>query len=104
MPPQIATNVMIGLLIAVGLILLYLFFLFTRNPVLVKIGLRNIPRRPSQSILIIIGLTLSIVIILSALATGDGTQFVLQPQCESGIDGGGIDGLLGQHPQRDAGQ
>ena len=68
---QYATNTMIGLLIAVGLILLYLVLLATRNPVLVKIGLRNIPRRPSQSILIVIGLTLSTVIILSSLATGD---------------------------------
>ena len=68
---QYAVNVMIGLLIAVGLILLYLAFLATRNPVLVKIGLRNIPRRPAQSLLIVIGLTLSTVIILSALATGD---------------------------------
>ena len=71
MTQQIANNTMIGLLIAVGLILLYLFLLATRNPVLVKIGLRNIPRRPSQSVLIVIGLTLSTVIILSSLATGD---------------------------------
>ncbi len=71
MTQQIATNTMIGVLIAVGLILLYLVLLATRNPVLVKIGLRNIPRRPSQSILIVIGLTLSTIIILSSLATGD---------------------------------
>lgn len=71
MTQQIATNVMIGLLVAVGLILAYLLFVAARNPVLVKIGLRNIPRRPSQSILIVIGLTLSTVIILSSLATGD---------------------------------
>ena len=63
--------VMFGLLIAVGLILLYLTAVAARNPVLVKIGLRNIPRRPAQSILIVIGLTLSTIIIVSALATGD---------------------------------
>src|SRR3712207_9234938 len=62
---------MIGLLIAVGLIILYLALLAMRNPVLVKIGLRNIPRRPAQSVLIVIGLTLSTVIILSSLAIGD---------------------------------
>ena len=71
MTQQIATNIMIGLLIAVGLILLYLFFVALRNPVLIKIGLRNIPRRPAQSVLIVVGLTLSTVIILSSLATGD---------------------------------
>jgi putative ABC transport system permease protein len=66
-----ANYFMVGLLVAVGLILLYLTALAARNPVLVKIGLRNIPRRPAQSILIVIGLTLSTIIIVSALATGD---------------------------------
>ena len=69
MPSQ--TTIMIGLLAAVGLILLYLLFVATRNPVIARIGLRNIPRRPAQSVLIVIGLTLSTVIILSALSTGD---------------------------------
>jgi putative ABC transport system permease protein len=71
MTQTITNYVMIGLLSAVGLILLYLLFLAARNPVLVKIGLRNIPRRPAQSILIVVGLTLSTVIILSSLAIGD---------------------------------
>ena len=60
------TTLMIGLIIAVALILLYLVLVAARNPVLVKIGLRNIPRRPAQSILIIIGLTLSTIIIVSS--------------------------------------
>lgn len=63
--------VMVVLVVGVGLILLYLAILAMRNPVLVKIGLRNIPRRPAQSVLIVIGLTLSTIIILSSLATGD---------------------------------
>lgn len=71
MTQTITNYVMISLLGAVGLILLYLLFLATRNPVLVKIGLRNIPRRPAQSVLIVVGLTLSTVIILSSLAIGD---------------------------------
>lgn len=65
------TNVMIGLIVAVALILLYLVLMATRNPVLIKIGLRNIPRRPAQSILIVLGLTLSTIIIVSSLTTGD---------------------------------
>lgn len=64
-------NVMIGLLIGVAGVLLYILLLGWRNPVLVKIGLRNIPRRPAQSVLIILGLTLSTIIILSSLTTGD---------------------------------
>ena len=66
-----SSTFVIGLLIGVGAILIYLLLVALRNPVLVKIGLRNIPRRPAQSILIVIGLTLSTVIIISALATGD---------------------------------
>lgn len=65
------TSIMIGLLVCVGLILLYLGFVSLRNPVLVKVGLRNIPRRPAQSILIVIGLTLSTIIIVSAFSIGD---------------------------------
>ena len=67
----LTTNIMIGLVVGVGLVILYLIWLTTRNPVLIKVGLRNIPRRPAQSILIVIGLTLSTIIIVSALSTGD---------------------------------
>jgi putative ABC transport system permease protein len=42
-----------------------------RQPILFEIGLRNIPRRPAQSVLIVLGLMLSTVIIAAALATGD---------------------------------
>ncbi len=71
MTQTITNYVMFGLLGAVALILLYLLFLALRKPVLVKIGLRNLPRRPAQSVLIVIGLALSTVIILSSLAIGD---------------------------------
>src|SRR5947209_6351055 len=42
-----------------------------RNRLLLKLGLRNIPRRPAQTMLIIVGLMLSTVIITSAFGTGD---------------------------------
>ncbi len=42
-----------------------------RNPLLFKIGLRNIPRRRAQTALIAIGLMLSTLLISSAFATGD---------------------------------
>ena len=42
-----------------------------RNRVMLKLGLRNIPRRRSQTILIVIGLTLATIIITSAFGTGD---------------------------------
>ncbi|MBD0328824.1 MAG: ABC transporter permease [Thermoleophilia bacterium] len=42
-----------------------------RNPIFVKLGLRNIPRRRGRSALIVAGLMLGTVIISAALATGD---------------------------------
>src|SRR5579859_7804728 len=46
-----------------------------RNRLLVKLGVRNIPRRRAQTILIIVGLMLSTVIITSAFGTGDTVSY-----------------------------
>jgi putative ABC transport system permease protein len=54
--------------------------LWWRNPVLMKIGLRNLTRRKGQSVLIVIGLTLSTVIIISSLGVGDTLRFSVQKQ------------------------
>jgi putative ABC transport system permease protein len=42
-----------------------------RNPIFLKLGLRNIPRRRARSALIVLGLMLGTAIIAAALATGD---------------------------------
>lgn len=52
-------------------ILLLVAFLAWRNPVMFKLGLRNIPRRKAQSSLIVVGLMLSTLIISAAFGTGD---------------------------------
>jgi putative ABC transport system permease protein len=59
---------LVALLIASGAVILGMGL---RNPVFVKIGLRNIPRRRSRSALIVLGLMLGTAIIASALLTGD---------------------------------
>ncbi len=66
-----AQTAAIVLLAAVALVLLALVVLGLRNRTIAKLGLRNIPRRRSQSALIILGLTLSTIIIVSALSIGD---------------------------------
>ncbi len=53
--------------VLVGILLFQAF----RNPILVKLGVRNIPKRPGQSLLIVIGLMLSTVIIGASLGIGD---------------------------------
>ncbi len=60
-----------ALAIALGLILLGVALIGLRQPIIAKLGLRNIPRRPAQSVLIVVGLTLSTLIIVSALSLGD---------------------------------
>ena len=70
----------IGLLAIVLVILGIVLLQSLARPVLAKIGLRNIPRRPAQSILIVIGLTLSTLIIVSALSIGDTLSYSVQRQ------------------------
>ena len=74
----INTNITTGLIVIVLALLGYLLVLSLRRPVLAKLGLRNIPRRPAQSILIVLGLTLSTIIIVSALSTGDTLSYSLR--------------------------
>lgn len=54
-----------------GLILVAIGYIAWRNPVMFKLGLRNIPRRRAQTALIIIGLMLSTLIMSAAFGTGD---------------------------------
>ena len=89
---NLGNNTALFLAATVVAILLYMGFLWLRNPVLVKLGLRNIPRRPTQSILIIIGLALSTIIIVSALSTGDTLTHSLRRQAVAAY--GEIDEIL----------
>jgi len=77
---QFSSYVIFFLVGSVTAILLYLLFISWRNPVLAKLGLRSLTRRPTQTALIIIGLILSTVIIISSLGTGDTLRYSVQRQ------------------------
>ena len=65
-------NVLAGVLLSGTVVVLVVVLLLAlRNRVLLKLALRNIPRRKAQSVLIVVGLMLSTTIIMSALAIGD---------------------------------
>ena len=49
-----------------------------RNPVMLKLGLRNIPRRKSQTALIIVGIMISTLIMAAAFGTGDSISFSIR--------------------------
>jgi putative ABC transport system permease protein len=69
------TGIMVTLLIALGLCLLTVAWVALRRPVIFKLGVRNIPRRKAQTILIVVGLMLSTMIISAALGTGDTVDY-----------------------------
>jgi len=75
------TNIMITLLVILGLVLLTTIYIAVRNPVIFRLGIRNVPRRKAQTGLIVVGLMLSTLIMSAAFATGDtigtGIMFVL---------------------------
>jgi putative ABC transport system permease protein len=59
------------LLIIFSIIAGIIFILAWRNRVIFKLGIRNVPKRPAQTALIIMGLMLSTLIISAALGIGD---------------------------------
>src|SRR5215203_6815906 len=64
-------TILTGLIAILALALLWVVWLALRRRVIVKIGVRNLPRRPAQTMLIVIGLMLSTLIISAALSVGD---------------------------------
>jgi putative ABC transport system permease protein len=67
-PMTVVTLVALASLLVV---VAYVAFMRWRDPILFEIGVRNIPRRRAQSVLIVLGLMLSTVIFAAALVTGD---------------------------------
>ena len=63
-----------------------------RNRIMLKLGLRNIPRRRAQTILIIIGIMLSSVITAAAFGTGDTINFSIRHEAVEAL--GPIDEVI----------
>src|SRR5436190_259932 len=63
--------IMVVLIVLLAICLITVAWVALRRRVIFKLGVRNIPRRKAQTILIVIGLMLSTLIIAAALGTGD---------------------------------
>ena len=85
-------RIMIGVVIGFLLIVGGIGVLALLNRIVLKIGLRNIPRRPAQTALIVVGLMLSTLIISSALGTGDTMNHSIRLGVTKGL--GEIDEIL----------
>src|SRR4030066_2272816 len=64
-------DIRVVLLVPLGLSLSVIGYVVLRNRIMFRMGVRNLPRRLAQSVLIVIGLMLSTLIISAALTTGD---------------------------------
>ena len=56
----------------------FLAFITIRNPILVRMAIRSVIRRPGRSVLIIIGLMLATAIISASFTTGDSVAFSIK--------------------------
>ena len=81
---------------AVAVLLVALLFFAAVNRVLLKMALRNIPRRRAQTVLILFGLMLATLIITASLSVGDTLSYSLQAIQLRQIHG--IDEAFTRHP------
>src|SRR5579871_3736388 len=87
--------VTLGLSLAITAILVVLGL---RNRLFLKLGLRNIPRRRAQTLLIVFGLMLSSVIVTSAFSTGDTISYSIRAEAVKGL--GAIDEIVSARTSR----
>ena len=73
-------TIMIVLLALLAVSLGSVAYVALRNRIFFQMGLRNIPRRTAQTVLIVIGLMLSTLIISAAFATGDTVDHSISKQ------------------------
>ena len=85
-------RIVLGVAVGFALIVVAVGLLALLNRIILKIGLRNIPRRPAQTSLIVVGLMLSTLIISSALGTGDTINHSIRNEVTEGL--GEIDEVL----------
>lgn len=72
------TTIAIVMLALFGIVAIVVVALALRNRIMLKLGVRNIPKRPVQTALIVFGLMLSTVLITAAFSTGDTVVYTIR--------------------------
>ncbi|MBI2855345.1 MAG: ABC transporter permease, partial [Chloroflexi bacterium] len=89
----LSMNIIMMVLLAIFLVAMVAVVVVAwRNRIMLKLGLRNIPRRRGQTVLIIVGVMLSTVIISAAFGTGDTLSFSIRNEAVSSL--GNIDEII----------
>jgi putative ABC transport system permease protein len=86
-------SLLIGLMGTLALILVGIAYTAVRYPLPFRLGVRNLPRRKSQTLLIVSGLALSTLIITSALGVGDTVDYSVKVEVYDEL--GAIDEQVG---------
>src|SRR5579884_283974 len=68
----------LGAALVVAALAALLLLVLLRRPILWRLGLRNIPRRPGSSLLVVAGLALGTAVVSSALFTGDTMSYTVR--------------------------
>jgi len=71
-------TIAIVMLVLFGIVAIVVVTLALRNRIMFKLGVRNIPKRPAQTALIVLGLMLSTVLITAAFSTGDTVVYTIR--------------------------
>src|SRR5205823_4819747 len=81
--------IMVVVLTLAIIVLLVVAFLAWRNPIILRLALRNIPRRRAQTVLIVFGLMLATLLVTAAFGTGDTMTYSMRQAFTASL--GGID-------------
>lgn len=79
--------IMITMLVISVIVLAVLGYFAFRNPLLLRLALRNVPRRRAQTVLIVFGLMLATLLITAAFGTGDTMSYSLRRAFTAGLGG-----------------
>lgn len=89
----LSTSLLAALLAgAVAVAAVVIVLLALRRPVLVRLGVRHIPRRRGRSVLIVVGLALSTTIVAASFGTGDAIAFTVRSLVTGSL--GGVDEIV----------
>ena len=93
-------SIMVIMIVLLAICVATVAFTALRNRVMFLVGLRNIPRRVAQTVLIIIGLMLSTLIISAAFTTGDTVDYSLTKMMYDAL--GHVDEIIEYETDREA--
>ena len=85
-------SVMVALLVILLPALALIALMAWRNRVMLKLGLRNIPRRKTQTALIVVGIMVSTLIMAAAFGTGDTISYSIRSEAAKSL--GAIDEII----------